>query len=117
MTILTEEKRNFVGIISEANNSRSRDEYNVVNADSNNTIFCGQPLEASGTNLVAYTGGAIVGLLLEKVPENTTDGVQRAVLARDAEFNTADIEYPENATTAQITAINDGLKALGIVLR
>lgn len=70
------------------------------------------PLTLSGT-----TGAeTVAGILFEGVPVGVADH-QRTITARDSEVKEAQLIYPAGANTAQKTAINTALRALGIIPR
>ena len=127
MTILTEGKRNYAFLVSEANGMyRSRQEVTVtVPADS--TITPGTVMgviTASGkfvTQLAASDNGsqAAAGLLLV-AQTNTTDSaidVVATVIRRDAEVVQSELKYDPAANAAAIIAVNVALAALGIIVR
>lgn len=108
-------------IVSEANGTRSRD---------TGTLISGQDLDA-GTVLGKITASG----KLTQFDQDASDGSQNAaailfspcdasagdaecvILARDAEVNGAELTWPADIETAEQTAAEAQLKALGIVVR
>jgi hypothetical protein len=115
MAIYTEARGKADFLVSEANGMyRSREE-KTVNATVGELVVGTILSETADVFGGVAVDGTPAGILWETVPEGET--VQRTVVVRDAEVHAAALTYPDGATDAQKGAINDGLNALGIILR
>ena len=124
MAVKRESSRNYEGLVSEANGARSRDDVVIApgtaprpntlaaKRDSDNTYINWNP---TGT---PPGGGTIKGLFTETV-DNTGTGTpptRTTVIARDAEWNTDQVDW-NGATAAQQATATTQLANLGIILR
>lgn len=124
MTVKTEGRHAAEFILSEANNTRSRDTATVA---SGQDLVAGQVVEFSGGNLIAASGDlesngdittAVAGIMFDNV--DASDGsVSGAVyIARDAEVSEDNLTFPtESSAGGEKAAAIESLATLGIIVR
>lgn len=125
MTTLTEGKHAGEFIISEANNTRSRE---VATVASGQNLVAGQAVQLSAGKLIAFTGTlntdgdvitAPVGILFDNVDASSTganaDVTGCVYIARDAEVALDKLTIPTG--TDENPAAIDALATLGIICR
>lgn len=121
MTILVDGKHTAEFIVSEASGYRSRQEVTVTVPSGGleaGTIV--GKITATG-KYVRHAAGASngseteAGILFAGFTE--TGDTNATIIARDAEVVGSDLTYEDGADAAQITASNDALAAIGLIVR
>ena len=121
MAELTEGKYAGEFIASEANGSRSRETITVLSGE---VLYAGQVLgkvTASGKYAAFNQDGvdgteAAAGVIYDNV-DATAGDIEAVIIARDAELNGNDLLWPSDIETAEQTAAEAELAALGIIVR
>lgn len=100
-------------IVSEANGTRSREQFPV---NVGTVLPDGTPVVKSGSYLIAATTTSVDGIIIGNFSPDTESGpVDAAYLARDAEVKLELLNLPTDGT--QRTNVLTGLAADGIIVR
>jgi hypothetical protein len=100
-------------IVSEANGTRSREQFPV---NTGTTLLDGTPVVKSGNYLIAATTTSVDGIIIGKQAVVSPEGPRDcAYLARDAEVKLAKLNLPTDGTQRANVLI--GLAADGIIVR
>lgn len=121
MVTLTETTHANEGLISEANNERSREAVTVISGEDLGSMAVIGVITASGkvTELAPAAGDgseAAAGVMYDAVDASSADA-PGVIYARDCELSADLIAWPSGITAPQQAAATAELKALGIILR